>query len=243
MNPPSKLLSVSSLAILTAGLGQLGPCATAIHPVRCLLFPGLAGVGNPNTVSVTFDDGPDPSSTPQILDALDELSLPATFFLLGSMVRKAPELARELIDRGHEVGLHGEVHRSHVLRSPKAVLDDLRRSHDVVSEATGVPLKLFRPPYGFLSGGSLFAARRLRLRTVLWTAWGRDWRAEATPKSVFNDLRPELKGGATILLHDSDCTSSPRSWTSTLGALPLIAGALDAKHLTAVPLSAHLGFA
>jgi peptidoglycan-N-acetylglucosamine deacetylase len=240
MKSSDNVLRAISVTALVASLGQVLPYVTAIGPLRSRLFPHLGGIGHEDTVAITFDDGPDPSSTPQILDELERLALPATFFLLGSMVRKAPQLARELIDRGHEVGLHGHVHQSHLSMNPAAVYNDLRTSFDVISEATGVPLTLFRPPYGSLSGGSLFAARRLGLRTVLWTACGRDWRAEATPTSILSDLQSDLKGGATILLHDSDCTSSHRSWTSTLGVLPLLARELEAKDLTPMLLSSHL---
>ena len=236
----SLLNRTSLVALCAVGVGHFGPYATAIQPLRRRFLPGLAGVGNSLTVAITFDDGPDPLSTPQILDELERLALTATFFVLGSMVRNAPELTRELVDRGHEVGLHGDAHRSHILRSPLAVYNDLSRSLDTVCEATGAPVTLFRPPYGSLSGGSLYAARRLGLQTVLWTAWGRDWRSEATPTSVRDALLPDLVGGATILLHDSDCTSAPLSWLSTLGALPLLAHILESKKLTAVSLSAHI---
>ncbi len=75
---------------------------------------------------------------------------------------------------------------------------------------------------------------------MLWTAWGRDWRAAATPDSVLATLRPDLGRGATVLLHDSDCTSAPGAWRAALGALPLLADELAARRLAVGPLGPHL---
>jgi len=170
-------------------------------------------------VALTFDDGPDPRSTPVFLEALDRLGWRATFFMLGSMVERAPSLAAEVAAAGHEVAVHGYRHRSELLRLPRAVAHDLVRSVDVISSATGREPRWFRPPYGSLSAGGVLAARRHGLRSVLWTTWGRDWRAEATPATVVADVARHLGPGATVLLHDSDCTSAPGSWRSALGAL------------------------
>jgi peptidoglycan/xylan/chitin deacetylase (PgdA/CDA1 family) len=190
-------------------------------------------------VALTFDDGPDPVSTPAFLDELDRLGWRATFFLLGSMVRRAPSLTVELAARGHEIGVHGEEHVSHLRRTPAAILDDVRRGRDVVAEIAGVEPRWFRPPYGTLSGGSLQAARRLGLQTVLWTTWGRDWRSEATAATVVADVTEGLRPGATVLLHDSDCTSAPESWRAALGALPGLAEVFASRDLMVGPLADH----
>lgn len=215
------------------------PALTAIAPLRRHLFPRLAGIGASGHVALTFDDGPDPKSTPAFLDVLDGLGWHATFFMLGDMVRKAPGLAAEVAAAGHEVAVHGETHRSMLWRTPWSVADDVARGRDIVAGATGVDSEFFRPPYGMLSGGALRAARRCDLDVVLWTAWGRDWRPEATPESVTEDvLRGHLDGG-TVLLHDSDCTSSPGSWMSAVGALPRLAESLALRDLRVGTLHEH----
>jgi len=190
-------------------------------------------------VALTFDDGPDPASTPAFLDALDDLGWTATFFMLGSMVRRAPELAAQVVAAGHEVAVHGDQHRSHLWRSPRDVATDLQRATTTIVEATGRRPAWFRPPYGVLSAGSLVAARQLGLRTVLWTAWGRDWRAAATPATVVADVGRHLSPGGTVLLHDSDCTSAPGAWRSALGALPDLSERFAALGLRPGPLSEH----
>lgn len=240
MSKTARLVGIGAVSAVGTIAVNTAPYVSMIGPVRRQLLPRLAGIGNPSTVAVTFDDGPDPGSTPLFLDELERLELRATFFLLGDMVRRTPTLACELVSRGHEVALHGDIHRSHLWRSPRAVYSDLQRSHDLIADTIGQPLAFFRPPFGSLAMSSLWASRRLGLRTVLWSTWGRDWRGEATAQSVMDDLRIHLRPGATLLLHDSDCTSSPGAWKSALGVLPQLADELGRRELRAVSLSEHL---
>jgi peptidoglycan/xylan/chitin deacetylase (PgdA/CDA1 family) len=99
-------------------------------------------------------------------------------------------------------------------------MDDVTRARDLIEDLTGRRLTWYRPPYGVLTAGAVAAARQLELTPVLWSAWGCDWTARATPDSVFRTVTRQLRGGGTVLLHDSDCTSAPHAWHSTLGALP-----------------------
>jgi len=202
-------------------------------------MPALSGTGSPGHVALTFDDGPQPDSTPAFLEALDRLGWRATFFMLGSMVDRAPALAAEVAEAGHEIAVHGYEHRSELLRGPRAVADDLALAVDSIASATGRWPVWFRPPYGSLSSGGVVAARRQRLRPVLWTTWGRDWRAEATPATVVEDVARHLPPGATVLLHDSDCTSAAGAWRSALGALDPLAELFSARGLTVGPLAEH----
>lgn len=231
-----------------AGLGALAVAGVAVHSAPSLIAlsavgrrisPDWAGVGTRGHVALTFDDGPDPASTPAFLDVLSELNLRATFFMLGSMARRAPGLAADVAAAGHEVGVHGDLHRSQLRLSPRAVADDVARARDVIADATGVEPIWFRPPYGTLSLGGVRAARRSGLRPVLWTAWGRDWRAEATSESVVADVLGGYVDGGTVLLHDSDCTSAPDCWHAALAALPRLTEALHARSLRVGPLSEH----
>lgn len=202
---------------------RYGPAVSSLPLLRHHLFPHLEGEGLPERVALTFDDGPDPTSTPLILAELDRLGVKATFFLLGSMAETYPYVASEIVRQGHEISLHGQWHRNHLLRSARTIAYDLERGLDAVSVATDRRPTYFRPPYGVAIRPTLTTAYRLNLRPVLWGAWGRDWRAQATPTTVLTDIKKRLKGGTTILLHDADCTSYPGSFRSTLGALaPLV---------------------
>jgi peptidoglycan/xylan/chitin deacetylase (PgdA/CDA1 family) len=203
------------------------------------LTPRLAGEGRPGGIALTFDDGPDPDGTPAVLETLAGLGWRATFFLLGSQVRRYPAIARLVVDAGHEIGVHGAEHRNHLTRTPGAIRRDLRSATREITEATGVVPRWFRPPYGVLSSASLWAAAELGLTPVLWTAWGKDWRAGPAVHIVATVMR-DLRDGGTVLLHDSDCTSRPGSWRSTVAALPLLATRLRAQDLDVRTLGEHV---
>jgi peptidoglycan-N-acetylglucosamine deacetylase len=228
-------------AVTAAGLAvaHAGPGVTALGPVRRTLFPRLSGRGAAGHVALTFDDGPDAAATPQVLDTLAARRLHATFFLLGSMVERDPGLAAEIAAAGHEVGVHGLGHAYLVLRGPRATRDDICRARDVIAEATGCAPRWFRPPYGVLTWSALATARELGLAPVLWTDWGREWAPGSTPQSVYGTLTAGLRGGATVLLHDSDCTSPPGSARSALGALPMLLDECERRELRVGPLAEH----
>ncbi|WP_354637816.1 polysaccharide deacetylase family protein [Kitasatospora camelliae] len=233
--------TVGAAATVAAGveLLHLAPAAVRLPALRRTVARRTAGHGAPDRVALTFDDGPDPASTPYILDALDRLELRATFFLLGAMLERAPGLGRDLVERGHEVAVHGWHHRTPWYPAPRRDLAEVRRAAEAVAGLCGARPRWYRPPYGVLTGGLALAARREGLRTVLWTAWGRDWTERATPASVYRTAAPGLVGGATLLLHDSDCTSAPGSWRATLGALPAIADHCRERGLGLGPLREH----
>ncbi|MFB9239537.1 polysaccharide deacetylase family protein [Plantactinospora siamensis] len=229
----------AGLLALAGGLLHALPAATVLPTVRLRWFPALSGVGAPDHVALTFDDGPDPASTPLFLEVLAAHRVRATFFLLGGMVPRAPTLARELVAAGHEVGVHGWSHRNLLLRDPAATYRELARAVAVITAATGVRPRYHRPPYGVLTGPGWLAARRLGLTSVLWTCWGRDWTAEADPRTVLATVRAGLAGGGTVLLHDSDCASAPGAWRAALGALPeLLAGCAE-RGWRVGPLAEH----
>ncbi len=238
---PNDYRKLTAATVMLAGLAvaHAGPGLTALRPVRSRFFPRLTGLGRPDHVALTFDDGPDPASTPGFLDVLAGHRVRATFFLLGSMVAKAPRLAAEITAAGHEVAVHGWEHRYTLLRTPRDVRADMLRARDAVAEASGAVPVFYRPPYGVLSAGALIAARQLGLTPVLWSCWGREWAPGATPWSVGDTLVRDLAGGATVVLHDSDCTSPLGSSAAALAALPRLLEECQASGLRAGPLAEH----
>lgn len=218
-------MSLRRLA-LTAGAAavvvQAAPLLTFVPSLKPA-WPALNGRGRPGHLALTFDDGPDPDSTPRFLDRLAQLDLRATFFLLGQMAVRSPDLTRRLADEGHEVAVHSWDHTNHLRHLPgRRTRDQLARTTDLLEAQTGVRPTLFRPPYGALTTAGLSAARDLGLTTVLWTAWGKDWTRTCTPASVLAQATAGVLDGGTVLLHDSDCTSEPGAWRASYGALPLL---------------------
>ncbi|MGW7003128.1 polysaccharide deacetylase family protein [Streptomyces sp. NPDC054933] len=233
------VLKAGCVVLPTLAAVHAAPVVSTLGPLRNRLMPGLSGQGRPDHVALTFDDGPDPLSTPFFLRVLDEYRIRATFFVLGSMANRSPELLKEMAAAGHEIGIHGWQHRPLLLRGPRATYDDFARAHDRVAEITGQAPRLFRPPYGVMSTSAHLAVRRLGLTPVLWTCWGEDWTRRATPRSVYRTVTADLRGGGTILLHDSDCTSAPGAWRSALGALPLLLDTCERRGLQVGPLREH----
>jgi peptidoglycan-N-acetylglucosamine deacetylase len=227
-------------ALVTAVVAgvHVAPAATWLPAVRRLL-PRTAGTGAADHVALTFDDGPDPWSTPLFLDELAGLGCRATFFVLGESLERHPGLGRRIVAEGHEIAVHGWRHRCALTARPGRTATDIRAATALVTAVTGVRPAWYRPPYGVLSAEALAGALRCGLRPVLWSAWGRDWTATASPRSVLATLEPDLRGGATVLLHDSDHSSAPGAWRSALGALPAVVGSCRAADLRVGPLRDH----
>jgi peptidoglycan/xylan/chitin deacetylase (PgdA/CDA1 family) len=232
---------VAAAAVALPAVVHAVPAVTCVPWLRVRCWSRLGGAGGAGTVALTFDDGPDPGSTPAFLDLLAGLRAPATFFVLGSMAAHAPDLLRRIRDEGHELAVHGWTHRNHLRLTPMRVYAELAQTAEFVERVAGARPIWFRPPYGVLSAGSCLAAARLGLRPLLWTACGRDWEATATPRSVVERLRSGgLRPGATVLLHDSDCTSAPGAWVSALEALPSVIEECRAQGARLVTVSGHL---
>lgn len=124
---------------------------------------------------MTFDDGPNPAITPQLLDLLDRYQAKATFFVIGRFVRECPDLVKETAARGHVIGNHTDMHRNLTWLSPSQVTVELRLCHHAIKNAVGVPPKWFRPPYGFRNPWVIPAARELGCKTTMWTLIPGDW--------------------------------------------------------------------
>lgn len=184
-------------------------------------------------VALTFDDGPHPQGTPRVLELLAAAGQPATFFLVGEQVRRHGALTAEIAAAGHSVAIHGDRHRCLLRLTPRALSDDLDRAEDTIGPPAG---GLHRAPYGIYSSWALAAVRRRGWQPLLWSRWGRDWRARATPASVAGEVTRGLRSGDVLLLHDSDNYSAPGSWRTTVAALPAVLDAIAAAGLRSVAL-------
>jgi peptidoglycan/xylan/chitin deacetylase (PgdA/CDA1 family)/Flp pilus assembly protein TadD len=154
-------------------------------------------------VCLTFDDGPHPIITSRILDLLDQYSVKATFFLVGKQVELYPELAAEIVRRGHEVGSHSYSH-SNLQRFPKVYVErELVKSRAAIRRATGRTVTLFRPPGGNYDQDVRDAAAETGYTTVFWTSnigncpgW--------TPQAAADKFMAELTNGGIVLLHNGE---------------------------------------
>ena len=218
-------------------LGWFGP-ALAAHVSRVADAYGIERrLPHSDGVALTFDDGPHADGTPAVLDELARRDARATFFLVGEQVVRHREIARRIVDGGHEVAVHGFAHTLLLRRRVRDVAEDYDRAIAAIADATGVEPTLYRPPYGVFSSGALSEVRRRGWRPQLWSAWGWDWTRRATPESIARLATRRLRPGDVVLLHDSDAYSSADSWRSTAAAVPAVLDAIAVLGVPAVAVS------
>jgi Predicted xylanase/chitin deacetylase len=215
------------LAVGAAVAARWVPATAAVFPGVALAFGIPTRTPDGGGVLLSFDDGPHTEGTPAVLAELDRAGAHAVFFVCGEQVERHPEVVREVIAAGHELGLHGYRHQTRRQWNRRLLTDDTRRAIDAIGVATGSSPRLYRPPHGVFSLPGLRVIRGLGLEPLLWSTWGRDWEARATPSSIARHATARIAAGDVILLHDADHYGARGSWRSTVSALPLIFGALE----------------
>lgn len=157
--------------------------------------------GASRAVALTFDDGPDSTVTPRLLDLLRQRGVCATFFVLTDKVARNPELVRRMAAEGHEIALHADRHDRLTLVS---VIEARRRivgARDSLQSVIGRPVRFFRPPFGSQSVATYLVARACGLDVVVWGPYAEDW-VESPPEAVASRGLKDLSAGDVLLLHD-----------------------------------------
>lgn len=194
-------VAVLIVYVVLLGLGVTFPQMKLFGPFVC------KGKGDRREVSLTFDDGPDPRSTPPLLDLLRDTKVQAAFFCVGKRVAAEPQLAARIAAEGHLLGNHSYSHSNLTNFFTVARLrDELARTQAVIQESAGATPRWFRPPMGLSNPRIFKAAHLLGLQVVGWMARGLDTRTK-NPQTVVNRIVRRLKPGAIILLHDGDVPS------------------------------------
>jgi peptidoglycan/xylan/chitin deacetylase (PgdA/CDA1 family) len=189
-------IALGSAAVLSAGV-----LAYAVRVPSCsLLAPSVhRGAGVRPAIALTFDDGPS-EATGELLEILARHRAPATFFQIGANVRRLPEVAREVLAAGHEIGNHSDTHPLLALQSPDFIHRELEAAQDTIERATGQRPRYFRAPYGVRWFGMRQAQRRLGLSGVMWSTLALDWKRPAP--TVVSRLSDGAAPGAILCLHD-----------------------------------------
>ncbi len=196
----------------------------------------VTGPDDARGVALTFDDGPHPEHTKKVLDVLDARGVKATFFVIGRKAEAHPEVVREILARGHSVGVHGYAHdRLFALRGSRRVKNDLERSIQLLEKITGKRPTLFRPPIGHTNPTIARVAEQLGLVVVGWSVRARDGIAGATPAKVVGRLAGGIADGAIVLLHDA-AERDDRTPVAP-AALPAVLDAISARGLDVVDLT------
>lgn len=168
-------------------------------------IPSPSGEKN---VSLTFDDGPHPTGTPALLDILRQHQVPATFFLLGERARRWPELVREILSEGHQIGNHSWSHADFWKCSKTHLLKELCRCQQTLEEIAGEPVQWMRPPYGHVTYTARAWTRRRESQVVLWDLLPPDYNPASDLARLKQIYHRFVRPGSIICLHDNDVSGA-----------------------------------
>ncbi len=161
--------------------------------------------GAGNTVLLTFDDGPDPSSTLAVLSRLRHFKARAIFFVVGWRIKKHPHLLAQILSEGHWLGNHSFTHTLRSVTRFDEYSSDLGRCQEFIYEHTKTKPRFYRPPLGQLSLASLMASRQYKLVTILWSNSTEDWRFHSDVEAVSRaeDMVGMVKPQDILLFHEA----------------------------------------
>ena len=211
MNP---WLIATPVALTAAAATAYG----AVNPHSELFGPIVWRTSSLRRLAITFDDGPNPKITPELLKLLERYEARVTFFMVGRFAQECPELVREIVSRGHVIGNHTATHANLFWRAPAQIRQQMVRCNEAIGLIAGMTPKWFRPPWGMRNPWVVSSAMGMGMRTVLWTILPGDWRAKpaswvikrmepiakrAQGLSAAGDTSPAGHGDV-LCLHDGD---------------------------------------
>ncbi|MBP2652661.1 MAG: polysaccharide deacetylase [Firmicutes bacterium] len=226
-------LWVALLGIAAGGLFTF----MAVRPVGHFYGPVFSELKTAQkVVALTFDDGPYPPYTDQILDILKEARVPATFFVVGLNAQKYPDLLRRIVAEGHQVGNHTYHHLDLLKADSVAISKEVDSTNATIMDITGKGTLLVRPPHGFRDALVMEMMAERKLSVVEWSVASRDWTNPGVETIVDRTLS-KVKNGAIILLHDGDGVEQAASRAQTVEATRRIIRELKAEGYTFVTVS------
>jgi peptidoglycan/xylan/chitin deacetylase (PgdA/CDA1 family) len=189
-------------------------------------------------IAITIDDGPDPEVTPRVLEVLATFEARASFFCVGERVSRYPDIAREIVRRGHSVENHSQRHRhSFSLLGPRGMAAEIEAAQQSIARVTGQSPRFFRAPAGLRNPFLDPILERLQLQLASWTRRGFDT-VNADPDDVYRRLERSLAGGDILLLHDGHAARARAGTPVILEVLPRLLETLNRRQLRPVTLPA-----
>ena len=252
----SALLHLGALSGLVAGLAWPWAVGGVLANHAVLTIAGLwprstllgsnmlklsAAACDARQIAITIDDGPHPQVTPVVLDILEASNAQATFFCIGKAVEAHPQLAREIIRRGHHIENHSYAHRHYFsVMGLSQLRNEIGRAQSVISQITGYTPAYFRAPAGLRSPLLDPVLQSLNLQLVSWTRRGFDTVA-TDPNKVFRRLENGISAGDILLLHDGNAGATANGRALILDVLPKLLDTVQTRGLQAVSLRSATG--
>ena len=182
-----------------------------VNPLKRRLLEPFVRHRTEDGFELTFDDGPDPNFTPQVLDRLEKYGLRATFFVLGSNVLRHRSTLRAIHAAGHRIGNHSLTHPRSGWVNFWAIRNEIRRCQHAIEDAIGVSPTEFRPPFGIITPAVLIAARASHSKLTNWSLDSGDWscRSAEDARRCAEETIAQLRPRDVILLHDNHTWIGP----------------------------------
>ena len=235
---PTLPQAATALALTAATLAY-----ATVAPQSQLFGPLLIAPPRPDQLALTFDDGPNPTATPHLLDLLAARNVKATFFLIGRYTLRQKALARRIVAEGHTLGNHTQTHPRLPLCTHARITAELTDAQHAITDTVGAPVRLFRPPHGFRTPFVLKTARHLGLTPTTWNLIANDWSlptAEAITARVLAGIAGNQRRGraSNIVLHDGSQISPTADRSRSVAATAALLAAH--RHARFVPLDTWL---
>ena len=185
-----------------------------------IIYPkAIWNLSEPQKIYLTFDDGPNPDSTPALLNALDQLNIKANFFCLGHRAEKYPELITEITQRGHCLGHHGYRHLSGWTTAYDAYIQNVEKSSTVIDSI------FYRPPYGRMTYRQ-YRTLSKKYKVIMWDNMPGDFDPQLTDHQVLKNLEANTSPGSVIVMHDT-----LQSWSKNQNILNAFKSHIDTLKL------------
>jgi peptidoglycan-N-acetylglucosamine deacetylase len=218
------LLAEDSAAPTPAPVTSPAPAPTGLKPATYF----QASVDGPY-IAMTFDDGPNPETTPRLLDILKQRNIKATFFLIGQNAERNPEIVKRILAEGHEIGNHSWTHPPLAKLSDDRVTEEITKTQNAIKTASGYTPDLLRPPYGSITPRQKeWIENQFGLNVILWSVDPFDWKRPGV-SVIQQRILAGAKPGAIILSHDIH--------KQTVDSMPATLDALAAKGYKFVTVS------
>lgn len=228
MKSISRVIALVLVAVLLASLARGTNAGTVYFGYAKREIPIYSVDTREKKVAITFDAAWGSDKTSKIVEILKENGVLGTFFLVGFWVEQNADLVKMIDDAGFDIGTHSNTHPKMSVLSEERVKEELETSMNLITQITGKPVKIFRPPFGDYNDALINIAGSLGLKTIQWDVDSLDWKG-LSANEILSRIKASVKNGSIILCHNNS--------DHILDALPLIISHLKHEGYTMVKIS------